>query len=241
MSSKPFRYGTSFPWRRILLLVAVASLIVLLHVGGFGEKLVHLREWIRSFGSFGPLVFVVIYILAVVAAVPGTAITIVGATLFGSLMGVVLVSVASTIGASIAFLVARYLAREAVLRWLSRNDTFRKLDHLTRSKSAIVVAIVRLVPLFPFNIVNYGFGLTGVPFWTYVFWSWLCMLPGTALYVVGADAVVSGLLQGKIPWVLLMAFAAVGVILAVLVSVARRRLQSGIDEADEGSGNEGDR
>jgi uncharacterized membrane protein YdjX (TVP38/TMEM64 family) len=62
-----------------------------------------------------------------------------------------------------------------------------------------------LVPLFPFNLLNYGFGLTKVRFGTYVFWSWICMLPGTVLYVVGADAISTAMTEGGVPWVLLTA------------------------------------
>ena len=90
---------------------------------------------------------------------------------------------------------------------------------------AIIVAITRLVPLFPFNLLNYGFGLTRVPFWTYVGWSWLCMLPGTILYVLGADALTQGLTRGEIPWPLVVAFAAIAVILTLLVRRARHILQ----------------
>ena len=75
---------------------------------------------------------------------------------------------------------------------------------MTREHGAIIVAITRLVPVFPFNLLNYGFGLTGVPFWTYVFWSWLCMLPWTILFVVGADTVTQALSQGRIPWLLIL-------------------------------------
>jgi len=62
------------------------------------------------------------------------------------------------------------------------------------------VAITRLIPLFPFNFLNYAFGMTGVKFGTYVFWSWLCMLPFTIVYVAGADALITGVKEGKIPW-----------------------------------------
>jgi uncharacterized membrane protein YdjX (TVP38/TMEM64 family) len=78
----------------------------------------------------------------------------------------------------------------------------------------------------PFNLLNYAFGLTRVPFWTYVFWSWLCMLPGTALYVFGADAITQGIAQGKILWRLIGGTAAAGVVLAILVRYAARKLKA---------------
>jgi len=82
------------------------------------------------------------------------------------------------------------------------------------------------VPIFPFNLLNYGFGLTRVPFWTYVFWTWLCIIPGTVLYVVGADAVLQGVAQGKVPWGLVLAFGAALIFLTILVRFARRRLKA---------------
>jgi uncharacterized membrane protein YdjX (TVP38/TMEM64 family) len=212
-------------WRPILLLSVIIAIIVLSYVFGIGEKLVALRDWIDSLGALGPLVFVFIYAGATVAALPGIAITIVAGAIFGSLVGVIVVSIASTLGASTAFLIARYFARDATAKWLAKREKFKKLDNLTEKHGAIIVAIVRLVPLFPFNLVNYGFGLTKVRFWTYVFWSWLCMLPGTILYVVGTDAVIQAIVNKKVPWTLIGIVIAVGILLVVLVKLARGKLR----------------
>ncbi len=201
-------------------------MLVLARVFGLGEKLGALRHWLQDLGPWGPLVFVIIYIVAVVAAVPGSAITLAAGALFGSVLGVILVSLASTIGASLAFLVSRYFAREAIVNWLGTNENFQRLDRLTAEHGASIVALTRLVPIFPFNLLNYGFGLTRVSFWTYVFWSWLCMLPATVLYVVGADAVAKGLTRGKIPWALVAALALAAIILTLLVKVARSKLKA---------------
>jgi uncharacterized membrane protein YdjX (TVP38/TMEM64 family) len=219
--------------RLILLAGLLMVVIVLLKFTAAGTKLADLREWIGSLGPWGPLVFVLIYIVAVVAALPGSAITIAGAALFGSVGGLVLVSIASTIGASLAFLIARYLARNFVLGKLAHNDRFQKLERLTAEHGAIIVAIARLVPLFPFNIVNYGFGLTAIRFRTYVFWSWLCMLPGTVLYVVGTDAVVSGLAYGKIPWPLIGICLAAGIVLTLLICQAKKKINKTTDAANK--------
>jgi len=171
------------------------------------------------------LVYTLIYIIAVVAAIPGSPITVLAGALFGSVLGVIVVSIGSTIGAGLAFLVGRYFARDAVARWLKDKEKFKKLDRLTEEHGSIIVAITRLVPVFPFNVLNYGYGLTRVKFWTYVFWSWLCMLPGTILYVVGADAVTKGLAQGRVPWALIGVVASVIIILTLLVRQARKQLQ----------------
>jgi len=221
-------------WRPVLLIAAVVAAVILLRFLGIAERLGDLKEWIRGMGSLAPPAFVLIYIIAVVAALPALPFTITGAALFGSLTGVILVSIASTAGAGLAFLIARYAARERMVRRFSGNETFRKLDRMTKEHGAVVVAITRLVPIFPFNLLNYGFGLTGIPFRTYLFWSWLCMLPGTVLYVAGVDAVLSGLSRREIPWPLIAVAAAAAVILIFLVKIARRRLRRkpGEDRSD---------
>jgi len=198
---------------------------VIARVLGLGEHLGALQDWIKSLGFWGYLVYVGIYIVAVVTGIPGSAITIVGGILFGSVVGVILVSIGSTIGASLAFLVARYFARDAVANWLSTKEKFSRLDQLKEEHGAIIVAITRLIPLFPFNILNYGFGLTRVRFWTYVFWSWLCMLPGTILYVVGTDAF-ANIVRGEISWTLIGVVVLAIFILTLLGILARRKLKS---------------
>ena len=218
-------------WRPILLISALLTLIVLAKVLDAGQYLGSLREWIEGLGAWGPVVFILLYAGAVVAAIPGSALTVVAGALFGSVVGIAVVSVAATLGASLSFLVARYFAREATGKWLASKETFRKLDKMTEEQGAIIVALTRLVPIFPFNLLNYGFGLTRVRFWTYVFWSWLCMLPATVLFVVGADAVTKAISQGEIPWPLVGTLAVVAVLLAVVVRFARMRLQRNEKEA----------
>jgi uncharacterized membrane protein YdjX (TVP38/TMEM64 family) len=209
----------------VVLLALVILVMVLAAVLNVGERLVQLRVWIESLGAWGPIAFIVIYVVATVAALPGSAITVAAGALFGSIAGVAVVSVASTAGAALAFLVSRYSARDAMARRLEADERFRRLDALTETHGAIIVAVTRLVPLFPFNLLNYGFGLTRVRFWTYVFWSWLCMLPGTVLYVVGADAVFSALSESRVPWVLIAVAVSMLVLLTVIARIARRRLR----------------
>ena len=212
-------------WRPVVLVAALIAILVLARVFGIGEKLGALRGWIESLGPWGPLVFLLIYIAAVVAALPRAAITVAAGALFGSVVGVILVSIGATVGASLAFLISRYFARDVVANWLSKNEKFQKLDKLTEEHGAIMVALTRLMPIFPFNLLNYGFGLTRVPFWTYVFWSWLCMLPGTALYGGGGRGY-HGPGQGAGPLGADWRGIGVAVVLAILVTVAKRKLQA---------------
>ena len=212
-------------WKPLVLIGAVCAVFILAGFFGVGQKLNALRDWIAAFGAWGPFVYILVYAAATVAALPGLALTVIAGALFGSIKGVMLVSLASTLGAALAFLVARYLAREAVVGLLKDNPRFQRLDELSETHGAVIVALTRLVPIFPFNVLNYGFGLTKVRFWTYVFWSWLCMLPGTVLYVVGADALVKWIAEGKVPWMLIAICLAVAVLVFFLVRSARRRLE----------------
>jgi uncharacterized membrane protein YdjX (TVP38/TMEM64 family) len=211
-------------WRPAALIVVVVAALVAARYLGLGDRLGELRSWIVSLGPLGPAVFVLIYVAAVVAALPGSAVTVLAGAIFGSVTGVVLVSIGSTVGAGLAFLISRYFARDAVASWLGKNEKFARLDDMTKRHGAAIVALTRLVPIFPFNLLNYGFGLTGVPFSTYLFWSWLCMLPGTVLYVAGADAVAKAVSDGKVPWALVGAVAVAAAVLAALVRYAKGRL-----------------
>jgi len=230
MNSSNAKGKTKGLWRPIVLIAVIIAALILARVFGLDKRLGALRGWIENLGFWGPVVFMLLYVGGVVAGIPGSAITIAGGALFGSVRGVILVSIAATLGASLAFLIGRYFARDAIARWLSTKEKFSRLDQLTEKHGAIIVAITRLIPIFPFNLLNYGFGLTRVRFWTFVFWSWLCMLPGTALYVVGTDAITSGISQRRIPWELIGFVAGIIILLVILTRFARRKLKE--DETD---------
>lgn len=220
----------------LAVIVAVVALVLLTRSLGLGEKLALLRGWIESLGNWGPVVYVLIYIAGVVFALPGSAMTVIGGALFGSVLGTVLVSIASTAGAGLAFLIARYLARDSIAGWLGDNEKFRKLDSMTERHGQVMVALTRLVPVFPFNLLNYGFGLTSVPFWTYLFWSWLCMLPGTIVFVAGTDALYRAVSRGETPWALIAAVVSIAVILTLIVRHARKSLSEKETESETQAG-----
>jgi uncharacterized membrane protein YdjX (TVP38/TMEM64 family) len=224
-------------FKPIALAVVLVALMVVARVFNLGDRLGDLREWIQSLGALGPFVYVFIYTAAVVLALPGSVITILAGVLFGSVIGIVTVSFGSTLGATLAFLISRHVAREAVAERFSNNEKFHRLDQMTQDHGSIIVAITRLVPLFPFNLLNYGFGLTHIPLRTYVFWSWICMFPGTVLFVVGADAVTKAVSGGQMPWALISVFVMTVVILTLLVKHARSRLKTKERETKDGSQN----
>lgn len=224
-------------WKPLAFAGGLVVLLVAARVLDLGERLALVRDWIESMGPLGPAAFVALYVVAAVAMVPGIALTVGAGALFGSVWGSVYVSVASTLGAAGGFLIARYLAREWVSGWLGDNPTFRYLDEMTERHGATMVAFTRLVPVFPYNLLNYGYGLTRVPLGTYLFWSWLCMLPATVVYVVGADALFTALRDGTVPWALMGALAVFIPATFLVVRLARGRLGEvgGAGDGAEGS------
>ncbi len=213
-------------WKPIALIAVVVLLFALALTFDLGDRLAGLEAWIEGLGPWGPLAFIVLYVVATVAMVPGTGPSVIAGGLFGAIWGTVYVSIGSTIGAALCFLIARHFARDAAARWLRGRATFEKLDRLVETRGAWIVAITRLVPVFPYNLLNYGFGLTGVPFGTYVVVSWIFMIPGTLLYVAGGDALAQALREGRVSGTTIVL---VGAVLASLVAIgyfARKRLRS---------------
>ncbi|MCX6670306.1 MAG: TVP38/TMEM64 family protein [Euryarchaeota archaeon] len=225
-------------WKPVVLIIVILTLFVVMNLYGFGQDIEELQHWIQAQGVWGPVAFFIIYLGAVIATIPGTIFGVIAGGLFGSLVGVILISVSSTVGASICFLIARYFARDTVARWLSKNKTMKRLDELTENQGMMIVGLTRLIPLFPFTLLNYGFGLTKVSFKTYVFWSWLCMLPGTIIVVVGTDALTQGLTQGRVPWELLGVLFVTIFALALIVWYSRRRLNEKRKNQEQHDGNE---
>lgn len=208
------------------LIVFIIAFFVLAKIFNLSYRISEMKSWIQHLGYAGPFVFIIIYVLAVIFAVPGSAITILAGVLFGTLIGTIVVSIASTVGAALAFLIARYFARGFIEEKIGKNEKFMQLDKLARENGEMVVAITRLIPLFPFNFLNYAFGMTGVKFGTYVFWSWLCMLPFTIVYVAGADALITGVKEGKIPWPVISALTIAVIIVIVAVKKASSKLKT---------------
>lgn len=165
---------------RILLAAGVAGVIVwaLLNRNQFDPGM--LDAWLASFGVLGPIVYVIIYAIGTVAFVPGSLFALSGGVLFGPVWGSVLNLLGATLGASLAFLTARYLAGD----WASRKagGSLMKLVSGVEAEGWRFVAFVRLVPLFPFNLTNYAFGLTKIGFLPYMITSLICMAPGAVAY-----------------------------------------------------------
>jgi uncharacterized membrane protein YdjX (TVP38/TMEM64 family) len=165
------------------VLIAIVVVAVLLAVGRVaGGYLPAFARRVDELGVWGPLVFVIGYALAAIAFVPGSILTLAAGAIFGVVRGAVYVFVAAVLGASGAFLVARYLVRHAVEERLAGNARFAAIDRAVGREGRKIVFLLRLSPVFPFNLLNYALGLTRVSFTDYVIAS-IGMIPGTILYV----------------------------------------------------------
>lgn len=153
-----------------------------------------LQAWVEGAGAAGPLVFMALYALATVLFLPGSVLTLAGGALFGPVWGTLWNLTGATLGASLAFLISRYLGAD----WVTRRagPRLQRLNDGVTSEGWRFVAFVRLVPLFPFNLLNYALGLTRIPFLAYVLASWVFMLPGAIAYTwlgyAGREALAGG-------------------------------------------------
>lgn len=180
MNSRPRPGGHS---RLTGVIVAVILAAVLLAAFDLRELLRQSLGWIERAGSWGQVLFVVIYILATVLLIPGSALGLGAGALFGVVHGTALVSLASTLGATCAFLLGRYLARGWAARKVEHHPSFAAIDQAVAGEGWKIVLLTRLSPIFPFTLLNYAFGLTRVSLRGYVLASWAGMMPGTVLYV----------------------------------------------------------
>jgi len=170
-----------FSWaRRIAGLVAATALVVAgRQLGGYLPAFV---ARVEGLGAWGPAVFIAGYIAAAVAFLPGSVLTLAAGAIFGLARGVLFVFIGATLGASAAFLVARYLARGAIERRLGQHTRFAAIDRAVAVQGRKIVFLLRLSPVFPYNLLNYALGLTQIRFTDFVIAS-VGMLPGTLLYV----------------------------------------------------------
>jgi uncharacterized membrane protein YdjX (TVP38/TMEM64 family) len=206
-----------------LLLVSAGKLLPIgAWLQGFGE-------WISGLGTIGGVLYGVFYVIAALLFVPGLPLTLGAGYLFGFLWGTILVSVASTAAAGLAFLIARHLARPSVEKLARKNPKFDAIDRAIAKTGWKVVALLRLSPLIPFSLSNYLYGLTAVRLGPYLLASWIAMLPATFLYVsLGAAGHSLGQGRARSPWewVLLgLGVAATVAVTILLTRLARKELQ----------------
>lgn len=204
---------------KILITVGVVATVYLV-LRAYGvtddirlENVPKIKTWVEGFGRIAPFVYIGLYLVSTVFFLPGAPVTILAGFVFGPLWGIFYASVASIISVSVAFLIARYVARDLAEGWVKGNAQFRKIDEQVEEQGWRIVMFTRVVPIFPFNLQNYAYGLTSIRFPTYVLVSAIFMLPGTAVFVQLGGAFVSG--EGNI-WKTLLYLGIAGVLLLLL-------------------------
>jgi uncharacterized membrane protein YdjX (TVP38/TMEM64 family) len=195
-------------------------------------------QWIDGLGSTGIFIFILIYMIATIFWIPGTILTLGAGFLYGVIQGSILVSVASMVAGTTAFLVGRYFVREKVDKLIENQPKFQAIDQAVAKEGWKIVGLTRLSPLFPFVFLNYAFGLTKVSLRDFFIASWIGMIPGTVMYVyigslakdlatLGGESQSASLLQ----WILrLVGFGATVAVTLYVTKIAKRALNTQIKE-----------
>ena len=169
--------------QRVLLVLVLAAVIIAVFVLPVKDWLVKALEWTQGLGIWGPVFVIGFYIAACILFLPGSVLTLGAGFIFKVLVGTITVSAGSTLGACAAFLIGRTIGREWIAGKIAGNQKFVAIDNAVGVQGFKIVLLIRLSPVFPFNLLNYAFGLTKVSFWKYALASWIGMIPGTVMYV----------------------------------------------------------
>ena len=227
-------------WRALakigLGVLALAALIVVgRQLGGYVPAF---AAWVDSLGIWGPAAFIAGYAIATVAFIPGSLLTLGAGAIFGLLEGTLLVFIGATLGSGLAFLVARYLARRPIETKIEKSPRFAAIDQAVAREGLKIVFLLRLSPIFPYNLLNYALGLTRVTFRDYMLAA-VGMIPATFLYVyygktIGSIAAVAGggqVERGAGYWVVLsIGLLATLVVTTFVTRIARRALSQEVKD-----------
>ena len=183
-----------------IFLVLIILILVLNHMFGWSDILMNpeslpaLRQALKDNLFEALLIYTVVTIAGcVLLALPGVVFAIAAGVLFGPLWGTVACSLGTTVGACLAFLAGRYFLRDAVKPLAMKSKVLRRFLFEESGKSDIfLLMLTRLVPIFPYNLQNFAYGITDIGFWPYALYSLVFMLPGTAAYVIAAAGITGG-------------------------------------------------
>jgi uncharacterized membrane protein YdjX (TVP38/TMEM64 family) len=170
-------------YKTIIWVVIIAGVITATALLPVKDWLLRGLEWTQGLGIWSYAFVVAFYVLACVLLLPGSILTLGAGLLFGLVGGAITVSIGSTLGACAAFWIGRTVARNWIAEKVSANKKFSAIDNAVGQQGFKIVLLTRLSPIFPFNLLNYAFGLTNISFWKYALASWIGMIPGTIMYV----------------------------------------------------------
>ena len=200
-----------------LLLFFISLLVIFQIKFEIIQNIPSIIEKTASSGPVGYLGFILIYIVSTVMMLPGSPLTFAAGALFGFWKGLILVSLSSTLGATCAFMVSRYLIRKSVEKRVLENKKFQSIDNEINEQGWKIVILARLSPIIPFFLLNYALGITKIRFIHFIFASWIGMIPGTIVYVLMGNmggAFINGK-KSSFEWVLL----GIGLIATILVTL----------------------
>lgn len=169
---------------KLILALALLSVLLLSPVRGY-LNLENLQELLNTFreSPYAPLLYVFVYIAGVVLALPGIALTALAGPLFGFWRGVLLVTIGANLGCQLTFFISRFFGREAVQRFIREASLVDRISKRIEENGFLVMLYLRLLPIFPFNGVNYVSGLTNITYREYTLGTFIGMLPGILVYV----------------------------------------------------------
>jgi uncharacterized membrane protein YdjX (TVP38/TMEM64 family) len=205
--------------------LVVITMSILSAVLPVKEWLREFIEWVRQLGPAGVIVFILAYAIATVLFLPGWIFTVSAGLIYGVVGGTLVALTGAIIGATLAFLIARYVLRRNIEEITRKSPRFAAIDEAIGKNGWKIVGLLRLSPLIPFNLSNYFYGITSVRFGAYVLVSAVGMIPGTLLYAyLGAigQAGVSGGAKTHSPWQYVL--LGVGLIATVVVTIFVSRL-----------------
>jgi uncharacterized membrane protein YdjX (TVP38/TMEM64 family) len=163
----------------ILLFAGIITVLILLPIK---HCLLIILEWTQGVGIWGPVIVAGLYAVGAILFLPGSFLTMATGFLFKVVLGTITVSVGSTIGACAAFMIARTFGRKWIAARIVKSRKFTAFDHAVKRHAFKVILLTRLSPAFPYNMLNYAFGLTKIEFWKYALGSWIGMIPPTIMY-----------------------------------------------------------
>ncbi len=212
-------------------------------IGQIQQALVGVVEWIDGLGPIAPIVFVLTYVLVTVAFLPASIVTLGAGFVFGVVKGSILVFIGAMLGATAAFLVGRFVARDWIAKKVEDKKFFKALDTAIAEAGLKLIFLIRLSPAFPFNLLNYALGLTKVSLRDYVIGT-TGIIPGTIMYVYLGSLIgdVAMLGTGEAPsnpvidWTIkILIFVTIVAISLYIAKIAKKALNASVPEAKETS------
>jgi uncharacterized membrane protein YdjX (TVP38/TMEM64 family) len=215
-------------------LLVIAAIVIAYRFLPISEWLKHFQTYVRGLGAIGYVVYIAVYAVCVVAFIPASILTLGAGAIFGFAGGTIVVVIGATIGATLAFLLARTVMRRRIEEMTRNNAKFRALDRAIASEGMKIVFLVRLAVVFPFTYINFAFGLTAIPLWRYVLATFLGIIPTTMAFVFASSAATKAATgeTSNITKIVYITGGIIAIIVSVLIGrIATRAIKrAGLDE-----------